>query len=738
MSQSSSPLLRNCATKINGTCDQPTATNIGSRKFSNNNRAQYQSLALMDSVLEQPNSNQHPNKKYNPTNNYGRTPSISLLPYYLPCFTWIPQYTWSKFFSDLLAGISLASFQIPLALSYATSIAHVEPLSGLYSLAITPFIYAIFGSVPQMIVGPESAISIVVGQAVENLTSHDDTISIMSISVIITFISGLVLLIFGILRLGFLGNVLSRPLLRGFISSIGLVMVVDSLITELKLNSVLANSEKHYHTAFGKLQFLLKYSSSHYHKPTTILSGSCFTVLFVFRYIKKKYMSKHRWLVFFPEILIVIFVTISLSAKMRFKHSYGIAIVGDFNTRGMDKLKNPLSKTNRELIPELLNTGFLTAILGFFESTTASKTLGSTYDLAVSSNRELVALGSMNIFASLFGALPAFGGYGRSKINAFSGAQTVMSGALMGAITLVTIKLLLSFIHYIPVCVLSVITTIVGLSLLEEAPSEVKFHIRCKGYDELTVFFITVLTTLFYSVEMSICIGCGYSIITIIRHSAKSRIQILGRIEGTKKFTNMDGYMESNDINQTQLQPTLEEIEGCLIVKIPEPLTFTNSEDLRERLHRLEQFGSVNAHPGGPGIQPYHSTQYIIFDLHGMTFMDSSAAHILFEIISGYNRRNIDVLLCRVPFNNQIRDRLNDSGVVSLILKPSNDGTISSLNNPMSSLDNSISNNTSPYFLTVDESLTFIEYIENRNTNFEPVSLSDSFLSTTLVNANIV
>lgn len=158
------------------------------------------------------------------------------LPYYLPCFSWLPEYTFNKLWGDVIAGISVASFQIPLALSYTTSIAHVPPLCGLYSLAISPFVYGILGSVPQMIVGPESAISLVVGQAVESITLHKENVSLIDISTVITFVSGTILLFSGISRFGFLGNVLSKALLRGFISSVGLVMIINSLISELKLD----------------------------------------------------------------------------------------------------------------------------------------------------------------------------------------------------------------------------------------------------------------------------------------------------------------------------------------------------------------------------------------------------------------------------------------------------------------------------------------------------------------------
>lgn len=272
-----------------------------------------------------------------------------VLPYYLPCFSWIPEYTWSKFMGDLVAGITLASFQIPLALSYATSLAHVEPLCGLYSLAFTPFIYAIFGSVPQMIVGPESAISLVVGQAVEKLRAHNHEISTMSISVLVTFISGMFLFVFGICRFGFLGNVLSRALLRGFISSVGVVMIVNSLISELKLHKLLLETKGHFHTPFQKIRFIIKYAPANYHIPTAVLSLTCFIILVTARVIKKKLMRRRRWPVFVPEILILIITTIILSHKFKFKKHYEISIVGDFDTDGLVNFYNPISKSNREL-----------------------------------------------------------------------------------------------------------------------------------------------------------------------------------------------------------------------------------------------------------------------------------------------------------------------------------------------------------------------------------------------------
>lgn len=588
------------------------------------------------------------------------------LTYYLPCFSWLPSYNLSKFCGDFVAGLSLASFQIPLAMSYATSIAHTPPICGLNSLAFTPFIYAVFGSVPQMIVGPESAISLVVGQAIERITKHDNTLSAVDLCVVMTFISGLILFVFGVLRFGFLDNVLSRALLRGFISAIGVVMVLNSLITELKLKKVFADAPGHYHSPFQKIIFLVEYGPNNYHAPTALLSFTCFSVLMLLRYLKKKLMKRHKWVVFFPEILFVVVSTIILSYTMNIKHDYKIDVVGDIQTDNLTSIKNPLSKTRLELFSDLFYPGFMVALLGFFESTTASKSLGTAYDFAISSNRELIALGSLNLVGSLFGALPSFGGYGRSKINAYSGAQTAISGGCMGLVTIVTIKFLLGFIRYVPVCVLSVVTTVVGISLFEEAPSDIRFHLRCRGYNELIIFTITVLTTFLFSVEAGITVGCAYSIIRLIKNSTKSRIQILGRVAGTSRFVNADEYYRS-PIAQEVFDTHLEQIEGCLIVKIPEPLTFTNTEDLKSRLSRLEHYGSVRAHPASPKSGEREKVRNVIFDLHGMTYIDSSAAQILCEIITSYRKRHVSVYFARVPLTPNVRERIMSSGITEMI-----------------------------------------------------------------------
>jgi MFS superfamily sulfate permease-like transporter len=181
--------------------------------------------------------------------------------------------------------------------------------------------------------------------------------------------------------------------------------------------------------------------------------------------------------------------------------------------------------------------------------------------------------------------------------------------------------------------------SVVAYSLIEECPHDIKFFIQIRGLSELALMFLIFGATIFYSLPLGIALGMGLSILSVIRHSTKPRIQILGKVPGTT-----DHFENAEDNPQS-----LEFIEGCLIVKIPEPLTFANTGDLKTRLRRLELTGSTDAHPALPRIRPVEHNKNIIFDVHGVTGMDGSGAQVLTEIVEGYVSRGVRVFFCRVP-----------------------------------------------------------------------------------------
>lgn len=153
--------------------------------------------------------------------------------YYLPCTNWIRQYRWSFVQGDLIAALTMASFYIPMSLSYASNLAHIPPINGLYAFVFNPLIYAVLGTCPQMVVGPEAAGSLLTGQVVReaiNSGHHGDHAGRKNAQVagMVTGLAGAIILAAGLCRLGFLDSVLSRPFLRGFISAIGVVILSTS------------------------------------------------------------------------------------------------------------------------------------------------------------------------------------------------------------------------------------------------------------------------------------------------------------------------------------------------------------------------------------------------------------------------------------------------------------------------------------------------------------------------------
>lgn len=321
----------------------------------------------------------------------------------------------------------------------------------------------------------------------------------------------------------------------------------------------------------------------------------------------------------------------------------------------------PFAFDHIQHIDTALSTALIIALLGFFESSVAAKSLGdgtsALKGIDVSPNRELIALGTANLLGGCFMSLPAFGGYGRSKVNISTGGTTPMSSAILSIITLFCVYFALPYFFYIPKGVLSAMISVVAYSLVEEAPHDIRFFIKIRGWSELALMAIIFLATIFYSLTVGIALGMGLSLLQIIRHATKPRIQILGRLSGQQgRFENAENFADD-----------IEMIEGCLIVKIPEPLTFANTGALKTRLRRLERYGTGKAHPSLPRVRTEEHNKNIIFDVHGVTSIDGSGTQVFTEIVEDYIKRGARVVFCRLPHRRStVFESFQRSGIVEL------------------------------------------------------------------------
>lgn len=606
--------------------------------------------------------------------------------YYLPLLRWVPQYRQEDAVGDILAGVSLASFQIPLVMSLATSLAKLPPLVGLYSAAAAALTYAVFGGVPTLVVGPLPSSAVLYGQIIERFT-HDASgqfasLSAVEISATISVGMSAVLLAAGLLRCGFLDNVLSRSLLKGFIGAMGVVMISNQFAIQMGLQTLAATLP--HATIVDKWVFAVTHVQMA-HVPTVVISLCTLVVVLAIGKTKRRLEQRQiRAAVYVPELLAMIVVATFLSYYYDW-HGLGVAVVGDL-TKTPGKTAsgvfiNPFVWSRLALFKAVFSTSFLCSVLGFFDSTTATKALGAKYNYNVSSNRELVALGMCNFALTFVGGLPSFGALGRSKVNILAGANSPLATVVMGATILVAIRYLLSYLYYLPECVLSLSTTIIGITVLEEVPREVAFFWSIDGYDEVAILFLVFCATIFWSVEAGVVLGVMIAVVRVIKHGSRSRIHILGRIPNTSVFRNADELIEESftahfaadgvgDAVDAVGVAEIEQIEGVLIIKIPEPLNFANLGDLRSKLTRIEKFGTLSVHPSQPLVRGFEhgAIKVIIFDCKGMTGIDALSTQNLYDIVKRYSEvEKIHVAFARVPSNSHVRSRFVKLGIMAIV-----------------------------------------------------------------------
>lgn len=210
------------------------------------------------------------------------------LAHYLPFLNWMRHYKWSYLQGDFSAALTMASLYIPMALSLAENLGHVPAINGLYSFVFHPIIYALLGSCPQMVVGPEAAGSLLVGTVIKTSidreqAGEEDLVMHARIAGVVTGMAGAVIFIAGMMRLGFLEGTLSRPFLRGFISGIGFVILADQLIPEMGLSERAKELHASHGSSVEKLVFLAE-NISYAHGLTCAVAFGSFAIIMVLRY----------------------------------------------------------------------------------------------------------------------------------------------------------------------------------------------------------------------------------------------------------------------------------------------------------------------------------------------------------------------------------------------------------------------------------------------------------------------
>lgn len=541
-----------------------------------------------------------------------------MLKRYLPIFDWIGNYNQRTLTSDLIAALIVTIMLIPQSLAYAL-LAGLPPEVGLYASILPLVAYAIFGTSRTLSVGPVAVVSLMTAAAVGNLALQGSD-EYIAAAIILAFMSGLILLIMGFLKLGMLANFLSHPVISGFITASGLIIAASQLKHILGIKADGSNLWDLIISLFSELPST--------NIPTLVIG--CFATGFLFwsrKYLKSYLLNKgigHA----LAEILakagpVLAIALTTLAAWGLDLQQHGVQLVGAIPS-GLPSLTLPQFDYN--IWQELLVSAVLISIVGFVESVSVAQTLAAKRRQRISPNQELIGLGASNIAASISGGFPVTGGFSRSVVNFDAGAETPAAGAFTAIGIALAALTLTPLLFFLPKATLAATIIVAVLSLVDMGALKRTWNF---SRSDFFAMLATILLTLAEGVELGIIAGVGLSVLLHLYRTSKPHSAIVGRVPGTEHFRNIDRHHVETD-------------NHILTLRVDESLYFANARYLEDRVYDL-----VMSNP---------NIEHLILMCPAVNFIDASALESLEAINHRLNDSGVTLNLSEVK--GPIMDRL--------------------------------------------------------------------------------
>lgn len=454
-------------------------------------------------------------------------PLASLLPS-LPVLDWGRRYDRATLVSDLVAALIVTIMLIPQSLAYAM-LAGLPPEVGLYASVAPLLLYAIFGTSRVLAVGPVAVVSLMTAAAIGEHAAAG-TPAYWAVAITLAFLSGAMLLLMGILRLGFLANFLSHPVISGFISASGLLIATSQLKT---LMGVKAEGHN-----FLELMQALLLQAPQTHGLTLAVGGLTLAFLFWVRKGLKPLLLRAGLGPRLADVLAkvgpvaAIAVTTVLAWALGWQ-AQGVKIVGTV-PQGLPPLTLPL--WDLALWQSLAVPALLISVVGFVESVSVGQTLAAKRRQRIEPDQELVALGASNLSASLTGGFPVTGGFARSVVNFDAGAQTPAAGVYTALGIMLASLFLTPALYYLPQATLAATIIVAVLSLVDLGILK-----RTWAYSKADFMAVlaTLLMTLARGVEVGLVVGVAVSLALFLYRTSRPHMAEVGRVPGTEHFRNV-------------------------------------------------------------------------------------------------------------------------------------------------------------------------------------------------------
>jgi len=482
---------------------------------------------------------------------------------FLPILHWGRTYDRTALTGDLVAAVIVTIMLIPQSLAYAM-LAGLPPEVGLYASVAPLLLYAVFGTSRTLAVGPVAVVSLMTAASVSQITAPGSPEYVFA-ALALAFMSGLVLVGMGLVRLGFVANYLSHPVISGFITASGLLIAVSQLKHILGIPA-----------AGHTLPEMVSRIAAHLdavNLPTLVIGVTATLFLFWVRSRLKPLL--HR-LGVGPRTADVItkagpvaaVVVSTLAVAALDLTAQGVKIVGTI-PQGLPPLTLPVF--DLDLWAKLLPAAVLISLVGFVESVSVAQTLAAKRRQRIDADQELIGLGAANLGAAFTGGYPVTGGFARSVVNFDAGAETPMAGVLTAVGIAATALLFTPLFHHLPQATLAATIIVAVLSLVDLRGLK-----RTWTYSrsDFAAQIATILVVLGVGVEAGIMTGVGLSILLFLWRTSRPHMAVVGQVPGTEHFRNVDRH-------------AVVESPTVLTVRVDESLYFANARYLEDRIQAM-------------------------------------------------------------------------------------------------------------------------------------------------------
>jgi len=534
---------------------------------------------------------------------------------FLPCWAWLRVYQWkSTITKDLLAGLTVGVMIVPQSMSYA-KLAGLPVQYGLYSALAPVFAYSLFGSSRQLAIGPVALISLLLSTGLSSIMSSrgltpsdpDYLTQYAVLAVQTSFLVGVVNIAMGLCKMGFVTIFLSHAVISGFTS--GAAVIIGASQLKYILGYPIERSDR--------IQDILESlfaNISQFNWKTFVMGSLSILLLVSLKNVGKKF-PKFKWVRAIGPLAVTV-IAIAMVAAINLDER-GIPIVGSI-PRGLPIFTGswwtPIGDFG-----QLFVLVISIVIVGFMESIAIAKQLASKHKYEIDSSMELIGLGMANFVGGMFQSYPVTGSFSRSAVNNESGAQSGIAGAVTAVIVGFVLLFLTSVFELLPLNTLAaiVISGVLGLLDFEEAAKLWKVHTF-----DFCVWMIAFLGTMFLGVEIGLAIAVGVSLLIVIYEAAYPHTAVLGRLPGTSVYRNVKQY------------PQAELYDGIVIVRIDAPLFFANAQNVRDKIRKYRLAAEKRLAEDGRG-----ELKYLIIELTPVSHLDTSALHILEDMLVNYSSR---------------------------------------------------------------------------------------------------